>query len=168
MIVIRAERTEDIRSIRAINLASFPGEGEANLVDTLRNRGKLTLSLVAEEDTERIGHIAFSRVTLQEQPDLYGLGLGPMAVIPAMQRQGIGSDLLRFGLEECVRFRALFVVVLGHRQFYPRFGFRPAKMYGISCRWRVPDDVFMLLELKQGVLTGIKGRASYEPEFDDV
>ena len=65
MIVIRAERMEDIRSIRAINLASFPGETEANLVEMLRNRGKLALSLVEEEEAELIGHIAFSSVTLQ-------------------------------------------------------------------------------------------------------
>lgn len=167
-VIVRFERRGDIRGIRRINLAAFPGEAEANLVDALRERGKLLLSLVAVENRVLTGHIAFSRVTVQEKPGVYGLGLGPMAVLPERQRKGTGSALVRAGLEQCAALGCRFVVVLGHPHYYPRFGFRPAGQFGIHCRWQVPEDVFMVMEVQQGALAGVRGLACYEPEFHDV
>ena len=168
MVAIRSERAEDIPAIRTINIAAFTGKTEADLVDVLRDRGKLSLSLVAEEDNVLVGHIAFSKVTIDEWPSLRGAGLAPMAVVPGMQRKGIGSALVRAGLETCRSLGYSFVIVVGHAHYYPRFGFRPAKNYGIKCLWEVPDDVFMVLELQQRSLTGVHGLVRYEPEFNEV
>jgi putative acetyltransferase len=124
--------------------------------------------LVADQDGEVVGHIAFSRVTIELRPDLRGVGLGPMAVLPAIQKKGIGSQLIRHGLERCRDLGCDYVVVLGHAEYYPRFGFIPASRFGIKCSWDVPDDVFMAMELRPEALSGVSGLVSYEPEFSEV
>ena len=90
-----------------------------------------------------------------------------MAVAPAAQRTGIGSALVRAGLQECQRAGAELCVVLGHPDYYPRFGFQPASQLGLSCKWPVPDEVFMALEFIEGAARG-GGRAHYHPFFDEV
>ena len=91
-----------------------------------------------------------------------------MAVIPSCQNQGIGSLLILDGLTQCSALGVQFIVVLGHTHFYPRFGFIPASRFQLSCKWSVPDDVFMAMETVPGSLTDSKGLVSYEPEFNDV
>ncbi len=98
---IRPEQTKDIERVRQINEQTFEPAAEARLVDLLRDRGKLIVSLVAEAGDDLLGHIAFSRVSMASCPERRGVGLGPMAVLPAMQRRGIGSALLRGILEWC-------------------------------------------------------------------
>ncbi len=167
-IFIRPERREDIDSIRQINGSAFPSQAEARLVDLLRAGGKLIISLLAEADGVPVGHIAFSPVSIEGHSALRGLGLGPMAVTPEMQRRGIGSLLVTDGLKSARNLGYSFAVVLGHPRYYPRFGFRPAVQFGIRCQWKVPDDVFMAMELREGALAGVRGLASYEPEFNEV
>ncbi len=165
---IRAERASDIGAIRRVNEAAFGTDAEARLVDLLRDRGKLLVSLVAERGGRVVGHIAFSRVRLAAGDEPFGVGLGPMAVAPAYQRLGIGVRLVRFGILQCRLLGARFVVVLGHPHYYPRFGFQPASQFGLSCAWPVPEGVFMAMEIQPGALANVRGRVSYEPEFDDV
>ncbi|MGH8638095.1 MAG: GNAT family N-acetyltransferase, partial [Burkholderiales bacterium] len=93
------------------------------------------------------------------------LGLGPMAVIPYLQRQGIGTRLVRAGLDECSRLGYRAVVVVGHPEFYPRFGFVPARTFGLRSEFDVPDEVFMAVELIPGALASAAGTVRYVPEF---
>jgi putative acetyltransferase len=168
MSTTRAERPSDVPAVRQVNELAFATPAEARLVDLLRERGKLALSLVAEEGGRVVGHIAFSPVSIAGRPRLRGLGLGPMAVIPSCQKQGIGSGLVREGLARARRLGADFAVVLGHPLFYPRFGFVAASAFLLSCAWPVPEGVFMAIELRSGSLANAGGLVSYQPEFDDV
>jgi putative acetyltransferase len=93
------------------------------------------------------------------------LGLAPVAVLPDYQRQGIGTLLIREGLKECVRSGFQAVVVLGHPDFYPRFGFIPASRKNLGCEYDVPDEVFMVLELESGALQDCGGTVKYRSEF---
>lgn len=88
-----------------------------------------------------------------------------MAVLPSFQKQGIGSALVREGLDQCRQLGCDAVVVLGHAHYYPRFGFVPASGYGIRCEYDVPDEVFMLVELQPGSLQGLSGRVIYNEAF---
>lgn len=141
---IRAESSGDIAAIRALNLAAFDGDAEAGLVDRLRHEADPYLSLVAVVDGAIAGHIVFSPATLDADPALPALALGPMAVLPARQREGIGSALVRAGLERCRELGVKAVFVLGHPLYYPRFGFVPAADYGIECDYEVPPGVFKI------------------------
>jgi putative acetyltransferase len=116
-----------------------------------------------------VGHILFSPVTIEPgNPGFPIAGLGPMAVLPPYQKKGIGSELVRVGVEDCRQAGYGIVVVLGHPGFYPRFGFLPACHFGIRAEWNVPDDVFMVRELTPGVLKDCSGIARYLPEFSGV
>jgi putative acetyltransferase len=169
MITIRGERQEDLSAIRRINELAFGGTEEADLVDQLRIRNKLLVSLVAEDGGQLLGHIAFSRLTLgTQQSRCAGAGLGPMAVTPGRQREGIGSLLVRDGLDQCRQIGVQWVVVVGHPSYYPRFGFVPASRFEIRCAYEVPDEAFMAMELRAGALRGVTGTVHYEPEFDGV
>jgi len=168
MTLVRPETPADVASIRALTTRAFGGTGEAVLVDRLRARGALVVSWVAEYGGEVVGHVAFSPVALFGAPAVRCLGLGPMAVAPERQRGGVGSLLVRAGLARCRDLGGEAVVVLGHPEYYPRFGFLPASRFGVRCAWDVPDEVFMALELCPGALRDARGPAAYAPEFDDV
>src|SRR5262245_18473186 len=168
--IIREERAGDAEQIRMVNLAAFETSAEADLVDGLRRHAATTISLVAEDGANLIGHILFSPVTLVgvEAFPFPLMGLAPMAVVPARQGQGVGSRLVVDGLERCRRARVAAVVVLGHPRYYPRFGFIPARQRSLRCEYDVPDDVFMVRELLDGALTGLSGTIRYHPLFADV
>ena len=119
--MIRLATSPDHGAIRALNLAAFEGGAEADLVEALRADGDVALELVAEEGGAIVGHILFSRLWADSE-GLY-MALAPMAVSPQRQRQGIGGRLVAGGLELCQEFGARAVVVLGHPDYYPRFGF---------------------------------------------
>jgi putative acetyltransferase len=91
-----------------------------------------------------------------------------MAVLPSYQQRGIGSQLVREGLEQCRRVGHEVVVVLGHPHYYPRFGFAPAKSYGIEYEPNVPEEAFMVTELRAGALAGRRGKVKYQPEFSSA
>lgn len=168
MLVIRPEKPEDIESIRNINRQAFGQENESKLVDKLRNRGVLTISLVAVRDSEVVGHIAFSPVVVESETSGFAaIALAPMAVLPAYQRKGIGSQLVRAGLEECRRLGHEIVFLVGHPDYYPRFGFVPAKPKGVNCEFEVPEEAWMILELREGALAGRRGIVKFEPEFKE-
>ncbi|MBI3952025.1 MAG: N-acetyltransferase [Acidobacteria bacterium] len=168
VVVIRQETPKDIAGVRHVNEQAFGRAAEADLVDRLRTRGKVMLSLVAVQDDRVVGHILFSSVTVESEGTAFpAVGLAPMAVLPELQRQGIGSRLVEIGLEECRNAGHACVVVLGHSEYYPRFGFVPASTYGITCEYDVPDEAFMAVELWQGALLGHGGTAKYQPEFNE-
>lgn len=167
-IEIRFEQPPDIASVREVNRAAFDAASEADLVDALRERARPIVSLVADAGGTLVGHILFSPVTLLNHPELKIMGLAPMAVLPARQRTGIGSALVRAGLEECRQLGSGAAVVLGHPGYYPRFGFVPASRFGIGCEYDVPDDVFMAIELEPGILSGKSGTIRYHDAFANL
>jgi putative acetyltransferase len=165
---IRLEQPEDIAAVHAINQAAFESSLEGDLVDAVRAQAKPIISVVADDDGSLVGHILFSPVSLTGHDELKIMGLAPMAVVPAQQRRGIGSALVREGLERCRRLGYGAVVVLGHPEFYPRFGFVPASRFGVTSEYDVTDDVFMALELTRGVLDGKSGTIRYHAAFAHV
>lgn len=166
-ILIRHETPADIPAIRALNEAAFETGAEAVLVDALRENGKFTLSLVAAIEGEVVGHILFTDIVMDPgDAEARILGLAPMAVLPGRQGRGVGSALVRRGLEDCLELGYRGVVVLGHPAFYPRFGFTPASRHGITSIYDAPDEAFMALALGDAELP--KGRALYQPEFGAV
>ena len=170
-LTIRPAEDRDYLAIFEINLLAFGGENEAQLVNKLRHRTNFIpqLSLVAEMDGQVVGYILFSQVILEtSDKNLAMLALAPMAVLPRFQNQGIGSALVRQGLQVCREMGEKTVVVIGHPNFYPRFGFTPAQVYDIRAPFPVPDEVFMVIELEPGALDGISGTVTYPPVFDDV
>jgi putative acetyltransferase len=162
---IRKERPGDIPAIRHVNQLAFGRDQEADMVDALRANGAAWLSLVATLNDEVVGHIMYSPLEIGQ---VRGAGLGPIAVHPEHQRQGIGSALIEAGNLQLREAGCPFVVVLGHADFYPRFGFRPARPLGISCEWDVPDDTFMVLALHPERMQGVSGLARYRVEFSMV
>lgn len=168
-LLIRAERAGDEAAIADLNDAAFGGTDESRLVASLRQSGHATISLVAATHQDVVGHILFSPVTVDTSgPAIAALGLGPMAVRPDCQRLGIGSSLVKAGIDECATRGCEIVVVLGHSHFYPRFGFRPAHLLGLRSEFAVPDEVFMAMELVGGAMMGRSGLVRYRPEFGRV
>jgi predicted N-acetyltransferase YhbS len=162
--LIRAERPSDAAAIRAVLLEAFPGDGEAWLVDELRGTDAWIpeLSLVAVASDAIVGHLLMTRARIEGAVPGEALALAPMAVVPAWHHRGVGGRLVRRGLEEARRLGFGLVVVLGHATYYPRFGFRPARSQGIEAPFRVPDDVWMALDLGGG---GLRGTVVYAPPF---
>jgi putative acetyltransferase len=169
MTEFRLEKPGDEIAIRGLNKQAFGQPNEANLVDALRERGAVVLSMVATDNDKVVGHVLFTEAVVMEADSQFKtLGLGPMAVLPSYQRKGIGSRLLERALDECREIDYDAVVVIGHPEFYPRFGFVPARLKGIRCEFDVPDEAFMVLELREDVLAGRTGLVRYQPEFLEV
>lgn len=166
MITIRRERCQAIEAVRRIHERAFGQVLEAGIVDRLRQDCPDVVSLVAEVDGTVAGHILFSPVVLRTAGGVRsGMGLGPMAVDPACQTQGIGSALVRQGLALVDGTGCPFVVVLGHPSYYPRFGFEPAVRHGIRCTWDgVPDEAFMI-RFPGEPPADVAGVAIYRDEF---
>jgi len=146
--MVREELPEDINAICSVNTRAFNRTQEADIVDKLRRNCSDLLSLVAARQNDVVGHVLFSPATVEsEDKTTRGSGLAPIAVQPEYQRQGIGSELIRAGISELKSKRSAFVIVLGHPEYYPRFGFERASRYGIRSEWQVPDEAFMILIL---------------------
>ena len=155
--------------MRRVNELAFEQPNEADLVDALRANARPFISLVAVVDEQVVGHIFFSPVSIESENGVFtAMGLAPMAVLPEYQNQGIGSQLVREGLKECQRLGHRIVVVLGHANYYPRFGFTPASLKGLRSEYDVPDEVFMVTELVPGALEERRGLVKYHPEFGKV
>lgn len=162
-IVIRPETAADIEAVRNVNRSAFPTALESNLVDALRHAGDASISLVADVDGFVVGHILFSPVTIDAHP-IHGLGLAPVAVLPDVQNSGIGSYLIREGLDRARGLEAGFVVVLGEPDYYGRFGFIRASDFGLDNEYGV-DDPFMVMALRDDALHGITGLVRYSKMF---
>jgi len=167
---IRPETPADHDAIRQVNEEAFGKPNEARIVDRVRASACFIpeLSLVAETGGEIVGHVLFSRGTVEGATEAWELlALGPVAVRPSCQRQGIGSRLIRAGLERArgVGYRAVFLI--GHPTYYPRFGFTPARDLGLETRFPVSDEAFMALPLRPGALDGVRGTVIYPRAFDE-
>ncbi|MBT3362642.1 MAG: N-acetyltransferase [Chloroflexi bacterium] len=169
MIRIRSENPSDITAIRYVNEQAFETNAEAVLVDRLRDKGVVTLSLVALEGDSIVGHILFTPVTIEADHAKYeAITLAPIAVMPARQRKGIGAGLIKYAFEQCRRLGHNVVVLIGHPEYYPRFGFVPAKPKGLTSEFEVPDEAWMVVELIDNALDGISGEVRFQPEFADA
>ncbi len=166
--LIRPEKENDRDAVYAVNVSAFETPSEANLVDTLREQAQPVVSLIAEDKGAVVGHIMFSPVSLSGHSNLKLMGLAPMAVAPEHQRKGIGSALVRAGLEQCRQLGFTAVVVLGYPEYYPRFGFSPSSRFGMDSEYEVPEEVFMAMELQPEALRGKTGRVKYHAAFSNV
>lgn len=160
---IRPERPEDIDAVRSLTTAAFrdmlySSQTEAAIVDALRGAGALTISLVAVQDSDVVGHVAFSPVTISDASKGW-YGLGPVSVRPDQQRKGIGQALIHEGLNRLQRMEAHGCVVLGDPGYYSRFGFRS------DPRLRYADaspEYFQCLAFTASVP---RGEVAYHPGF---
>ena len=169
MSTVREERPEDIPAVRRVNALAFGRPQEADLVDALRRSCPDVLSLVTEDEDRVIGHILFTPAVVDSGGTrTRGMGLAPMAVLPERQRDGIGSALVEQGLRLLEDRACPFVIVIGHPDYYPRFGFELASKYDITCQWEgVPDEAFMILILDEAAMEGVAGLVRYRDEFNE-
>ncbi len=155
MVEIRRKAPEDIAAVSYVNEQAFGWKQEKEMVDKLRQHGKLILSLVAVEEEQIIGHIAFSLVNVKSEDGSFpAITLAPLAVLPRYQKQGIGTQLTNTAIEHCRKLGHEVIFLVGHPQYYPRFDFIKAGGKGIKCEFEAPPEAFMLLELKPGALAG--------------
>ena len=167
---IRFEKPEDIAFIHSVNEQAFGRVSEAKLVDTLRLACTDHLSLVADDNGSIIGHLMFTPVVVTDgKQKTEGIGLAPMAVLPSRQRQGMGTQLVDTGLQILKEKGCPFVIVLGHPEYYPRFGFQAASGCNIKTQWDgVPDEAFMILVMDHEAMQNVSGVATFRDEFNDA
>ena len=171
MLSILSETEEDIAAIREVVTAAFNRPNEAELVETIRNSPNFIpeLSLVAKADGKVVGHILFSPIAIEtQQGNVEAIALAALCVTPTHQRQSIGAQLVQAGLTKCRELDHNIIIVLGDPHYYQRFGFETASKFGIQAPFTVPDEAFMVLELKPGALTGISGIVRYHEYFNEV
>lgn len=167
---------EHAAEVAEVHAQAFGRSDEASMVHAVRSAGLATISLVAQKSPDErqphhwpvVGHILLSPVSVDgvaHQDAPRGLGLAPLAVLPAYQRQGVGTRIVQAALRRAKLLGYAYVVVLGHPPYYPRFGFVPASRFGLSYEREVPDEVFMALPLVPGALDGVSGVVRYLPAF---
>ena len=166
-IIIKKEALSDIEQTWEVNSEAFETNAEAELVNRLRNSGVDFISLVAKLDNTIVGHILFTEVTI-ENSDIKIIGLAPMAVTPKFQNSGIGSVLVKQGIKECIEKGYEAVVVLGHTNYYQKFGFAPSVNFGIESEYDVPEEVFMIKELVENSLLDVSGIVKFHEEFNKL
>jgi len=167
-VIIRNERKNDYDDIRKINDLAFGQEIEGKMIEALRRTSEYNyiLSLVAEIKDKIVGHILFYSIKIKKENEEYTvLSLAPMAVHPAYQNKGIGSKLVKRGLEIAKEIDFDAVIVVGHPNYYPRFGFTPASNWELQLPFDVPDDTFLILELKENTLKKYSGTVEYPKEY---
>ncbi len=163
-LTIRAEGEGDGAAIRQVNEDAFGREDEAHLVESLRAEGVVLLSLVAQLGDTIVGHVLFSRMWIETSTGaIDAVALAPIAVARRYQRQGIGGSLIRHGLETLRSSGERIVIVVGHPEYYPRFGFSSARARSLESPF--PPGPFMALELTRSALDGVRGRVKYPGEF---
>jgi putative acetyltransferase len=168
-LAIRSETAADYAAIHEVNVLAFGRDNEARLVEVIRASAEFIpeLSLVAVDGESVVGNILFSRVAIRARERvLPALALAPVAVRPQLQNRGVGSELVRRGLDACRRLKHRIVVVVGHPNYYPRFGFTSARAFGLEARY--PDPVFMAQELVPGALRGVRGTVEYSAAFSQA
>jgi putative acetyltransferase len=169
-IVIRTETKEDYPQVRDVNFIAFGNrDDEAELVERIRETRHFVpeLSLVAEEHGEIVGHVLLSKAQVIENEQQHEvIVLAPIAVRPDHQQRGIGKQLIREGINRAKQLGYPIVLLIGHPSYYPKFGFKPARQFGLELtQFTVPDEVFMVCELVDNSLNTIKGELKYPSAF---
>ncbi len=169
-IIIRTETEDDYDQVREVNFQAFGNrEDEASLVGRIRKSKFFVpqLSIVAELEKEIVGHLLMSKAEVRnEEKKQTVIVLAPIAVKPDHQKQGIGKHLIAEGLRRCNELGYDIVMLIGHPTYYPKFGFKPARAFGLELKqFDVPDEVFMVCELKQNALSDIEGELKYPRAF---
>jgi len=166
-LLIRKEEKKDYKKIYIVNRLAFGQENESKLIEKIRKGGNFIpdLSLVAKVDSKIVGHILFSKIKIVGNSIFETLALAPMAVIPAFQKQGIGSKLIKKGMAKAKELGFDSIIVMGHKDYYPKFGFKRASTWNIKCPFKVPDEAFMAIELTKKALEGKAGIVNYPHEF---
>jgi putative acetyltransferase len=166
-VLIRTETDDDAEAIRRVHRLAFGREVEGQLVDALREGGYGRVSLVAEQDGDIVGHVLFSVLTIADGPRVVeALSLAPVAVVPPQQGRGVGTQLIRRGLELCREQGHALVFVLGDPRYYGRFGF--SSELGARVESPYAGEAFQALELTPGALEGVTGEVRYPPPFDGL
>ena len=168
---IRQEEPRDFPTVYDLNIKAFKRKDEARLVDRLRLSNAFVhgLSLVATVENKVVGHILFSRISIEGENGAHeSLALAPMAVIPGMQRKGIGKQLIRHGLDKAKEFGFKSVMVLGLSDYYTRHGFVPASRWRIKPPFNAPENAFMGIELVEGALANVSGIIRFSREFGEI
>ena len=169
MSITRREQPQDIPEIREIIVRAFGQQQEASVVDKLRENCNSVLSLVALTDGQVVGHILFSSVVIEgEHGKLVGSGLALLAVLPEYQRKGIGYQLVQTAIARTKEGGCPYIIVIGHPEYYIRFGFERVSRFGISSEWDVSDEAFMILILDRKAMNGITGVARYRQEWAEA
>jgi putative acetyltransferase len=164
VMLVRSERPEDCAAIRLVNEEAFCRPDEADLVDRLRAQGAALASFVAEAEGLIVGHILFSRMSIETtDQSVPAVALAPLAIMTKFQRQGIGTMLTADGLDWLRTQKEQMVFVLGPPEYYPRFGFSTDRARFIESPFN--PNSFMALELKPHALEGIRGRVLYPAAF---
>ena len=162
--VIRYEDADDRSAVRAVNEQAFEHPDEADLIEGVRREGAVLLSLVAVEREQVVGHILFSRMWIDTaDQSVAAVALAPVAVLPAHQRRGIGGALIDSGLAHLRDRGEEIVIVLGHPEYYQRFGFSTERAEGLESPF--PRHAYMAMELRGGALAGIRGKVRYAAAF---
>jgi putative acetyltransferase len=150
--VIRTCTPPDYPAVADLNRAVFGQDAEAMLVANLRAGNYVLVELVAEHAGRIVGHVLFSALEVEAESVGRAVALGPVAVIPEMQRRGIGGELIKTGLALLKHMGAGLVLVLGHESYYPRFGFSPELGRRVLSPYSSAGDSWMALELIPGAL----------------
>lgn len=166
--LIRGEIPVDAPGIDQLLRQTFPTGAEADLVQKLRQDGLFVLEMVATDDKGQIiGYIGFTLVDVNGDKECQWVGLAPLAVASAYQRQGIGAKLVYDGLDSLNEFGYMAVVVVGDPNYYRRFGFTLAKRHGLACKWSGMEAYFQVYALENGNLADYAGLVNFSSYFDD-
>lgn len=172
-IIIRQEEIKDYGLSERVVEQAFKNmdhsdHKEHHLVSRLRKTSFFIpeLSIVAEVQGEIVGHIMLTECLIKNEANEYiSLALAPVSVLPEYQEKGIGTNMIHKSISIAKDLGYKSIIVLGHEDYYTRFGFKPASKWGIQAPFDVPDESFMALELKDGSLEGVKGTVVYPKEF---
>lgn len=168
--IIRTETEADFEEVYKLNYLAFGNrEDESRLVERIRTSEEFIpeLSIVAEIANEIVGHLLLSKAVVENAEEIYTvIVLAPIAVKPSRQKQGIGTKLIEEGLRRCKDLAYNIILLIGHPDYYPKFGFQPARKFGLELKqFNVPDDVFMVYEVEVGELQKIAGELKYPRAF---
>ncbi|MFV0419265.1 MAG: GNAT family N-acetyltransferase [Dysgonomonas sp.] len=171
MVEIRQEEANDFPAVYDVNFKAFKRKVEARLVDRLRLSKAFIpeLSLVATIGKKVVGHILFTKIMIVDgDKETPSLALAPMAVVPDMQREGVGTKLIHYGFDKAKELGYKSVIVFGHAEYYPKLGFVPTSKWQIKPPYNVPENSFLGIELIKDGLTGVKGTVRYSKEFEEI
>lgn len=171
--IIRQEKKEDFKGVFTLIEKAFEAEElsdhkEQFLVERLRKSNAFIpeLSIIAEIDNVIVGHILVTKIRIKNSSNEFeSLALAPVSVLPTFQGQGIGSKIIKEVHQKAKSLGYKSIILLGHKDYYPRFGYKKAISYGIQLPFEVPDENCMAIELVDEGLKDINGVVEYPKEF---